>query len=577
MKTQNKLLASILLTAGIISSPIISYAADSKELEDLRAQIEELKQSIKVIDRKGELAEEAAAAKKKETPVVKASEKGFGIQSADGQHEIRLRGLLQADVRSFDEGKNITQKGAPGASNAGYVDNSEKANDTALLRRVRPTIEGTVYGKYDFRFTPEFGDGKAQVIDSYLDARLDPAFKIRAGKYKPFVGLERLQSGADIKFIERSYVSSILPNRDVGVSVYGDLFGDKLSYAFGIHNGVPDGGDNTTANDINSDKDYAARIFASPFKDSQNALSGLSFGIAGTYGDVTGKTRDNVAASNTELTSGYRTEGQQLFFQYIGAPVLRSGYDVASGSFDKAFDKSSALGGFDINGQPTTNLASDTSKGPGADWLVHADGNRYRISPQASYYFGSFGFQGEYVLDSNEVSIGSQNLKKVRLNNEAWQVAASWLLTGEDASFKGVKPKNNFDLNAGKWGAWELTARYSELNIDDKAFTWGSTGGTANSYTDPKATNYATNHWLYADPNASARSAHTWTIGTNWYLNPEVKFALNYARTSFKGGGGALSGTPGYTYSELLNGGSSWSAKDREDESVLLARFQIAY
>ena len=229
MKTHNKLLTLILLTAGIISSPVISYAADSKELEDLRAQVEELKQAVKVLDRKGEIIAEEAATKKKETPVVKASEKGFGIQSADGQHEIKLRGLLQADVRSFQEGKNITQKAAPGASTAGYLDNSEGANDTALLRRVRPTIEGTVFGKYDFRFTPEFGDGKAQVIDSYLDARLDPAFKIRAGKYKPFVGLERLQSGADIKFLERSYVSSILPNRDVGISAYGDFLDKKIS------------------------------------------------------------------------------------------------------------------------------------------------------------------------------------------------------------------------------------------------------------------------------------------------------------------------------------------------------------
>ena len=570
MKTQNKLLALILLTAGIISSPIISFAADSKELEDLRAQVEELKQAVKVLDRKGEIVAEEAAAKKKEAPVVKASEKGFGIQSADGQHEIKLRGLLQADVRSFDEGKNITQKGAPGASNAGYVDNSEKANDTALLRRVRPTIEGTVYGKYDFRFTPEFGDGKSQVIDAYLDARLDPAFKIRAGKYKPFVGLERLQSGADIKFIERSYVSSILPNRDVGVSAYGDLFGDKLSYAFGIHNGVPDGGDNTTANDINSDKDYAARIFASPFKDSQNALSGLSFGIAGTYGDVTGKTRDNVAASNTELTTGYRTEGQQLFFQYVGAPVLRSGFDIASGSDTYSFGSTTASAATSVSGANPIG-ASVKSSGPGADWLVHADGNRYRISPQLSYYNGSFGFQGEYVLDSNEVSIGTKNKNKTRLNNEAWQVAATWLLTGEDASFKGVKPKNNFDLNAGKWGAWELTARYSELNVDDKAFTWGQTS------TDTKLGNYSQAHWLYADPNTSARSAKTWTIGTNWYLNPEVKFALNYARTSFKGGGGTALGDPTYTWAELVNGGSNWSAKDREDESVLLARFQIAY
>ena len=557
MKTQNKLLASILLTAGIISAPIISYAADSKELEDLRAQIEELKQSIKVIDRKGELAEEAAAAKKKETPVVKASEKGFGIQSADGQHEIKLRGLLQADVRSFDEGKNITQKGAPGASNAGYVDNSEKANDTALLRRVRPTIEGTVYGKYDFRFTPEFGDGKAQVIDSYLDARLDPAFKIRAGKYKPFVGLERLQSGADIKFIERSYVSSILPNRDVGVSAYGDLFGDKLSYAFGIHNGVPDGGDNTTANDINSNKDWAARVFTSPFKDSPgNVLSGLSFGVAGTYGDVRGNTRDNVAASQTELTSGYRTEGQQLFFQYVGAPVLRSGFDTAQGLPAERFGKATTVG-------------SAQSAGPGVDWLVHADGVRYRIAPQASYYYGPFGFQGEYVRESQDVSIGTQNTNKTRLDNDAWQVAASWLVTGEDASFKGVKPKNNFDLNAGKWGALELTARYSELNVDKDAFAFGSTGGT------PAADKYSANHYLYANPNTSARSARTWTIGTNWYLNPEVKFALNYARTSFKGGGGSALGSPTYTYESLVT--ENTNIADRQDESAILARFQIAY
>ena len=540
MKTQNKLLASILLTAGIISLPIISYAADSKELEDLRAQVEELKQAVKVLDRKGEIVAEEAAAKKKETPVVKASEKGFGIQSADGQHEIKLRGLLQADVRSFQEGKNITQKAAPGASTAGYLDNSEGANDTALLRRVRPTIEGTVFGKYDFRFTPEFGDGKAQVIDSYLDARLDPAFKIRAGKYKPFVGLERLQSGADIKFLERSYVSSILPNRDVGVSVNGDLFGDKLSYAVGIHNGVVDGGDNTTAADINKNKDYAARVFVSPFKDQVNALSGLSFGLAGTYGDVTGKIQDTVNGSTTELTSGYRTEGQQLFFKYNDATVLRSGLD------EKV-----------------------SSNSPGPTWLVKADGVRYRVSPQGTYYYGPLGILGEYVWTRQSVSVGPNGLAKTNLDNDAWQIAATYLVTGEDASFKGVKPKKNFDLNSGGWGAWEVTARYSELNIDDKTFTWGSLDGTGAT-----GTLTGLNHYIYADPKVSARSAHTWTAGVNWYLNPEVKFALNYARTSFKGGAGSLGGS---NTSQAYNLITQNPVLDREDESVLLARFQIAY
>ena len=106
MKTQYKLLVSLLLGAGIIASPVASYAADSKELEDLRAQIEELKQAVKVIDRKGELAEEAAAAKKKETPIVKAGD-GFGFKSADGQHEIKFKALAQIDYRGFlDDGSD---------------------------------------------------------------------------------------------------------------------------------------------------------------------------------------------------------------------------------------------------------------------------------------------------------------------------------------------------------------------------------------------------------------------------------------------------------------------------------------
>ena len=154
-----------------------------------------------------------------------------------------------------------------------------------------------------------------------------------------------------------------------------------------------------------------------------------------------------------------------------------------------------------------------------------------------------------------------------RSNHDAWQIAATYLVTGEDASFKGVKPKKNFDLNTGSWGAWELVGRYSELNIDDKTFTYGILDGSG-------AAPLATAHYLYADPKVSARSAHTWTAGINWYLNPDVKFALNYARTSFKGGAGTLTSSSTTTFANLTNPGA---VLDREDESVLLARFQIAY
>ena len=529
--------ASALIASGIISLPLVAHANDSSELEELRALVQQLDQKVKILARQGEISAEETAAAKKTTPVVKASENGFGIESGDGKNVIKFRGLLQADGRGFSSGKNLTSKAASGASTAGYLDNTEDANSTTLLRRVRPTIEGTVFGNYDFRFTPEFGDGKSQVIDAYLDARLDPAFKVRAGKFKPFVGLERLQSGSDIKFIERSYVSNILPNRDVGLSAYGDLLGNKLSYAVGIYNGVSDGGDNTTASDVNKDKDYAARLFATPFRDADNALAGLSFGIASTYGNVTGTTKDTVNGSTTELTTGYKTEGQQTFFRYNDSTVLRSGVGEA------------------------------LPAGAGPTWLVHADGKRLRIAPQATYYNGPFGLLTEYVRESQDISVGAANLKKTTLHNDAWQVAGSWLLTGEDASFKGVKPKRNFDLNSGGWGAWEIVARYSELNIDDNAFTFGKLGDSGSAL-------ITTNHYLYSDPNVSAKSAKTWTGGVNWYLNSQVKFALNYSQTSFNGGGGDLvSGVA----TENANLTTLRTTKDREDEKVLLARFQVAF
>jgi len=271
----NKKLIPALIASALASTAYsaTAFANDSKELEDLRALVQELEQKVKVIDRKSELAEEAAAAKKKETPVVKASADGFSFASADGKNEIKFRGIIQADHRHYSEGDNDVR----GRSNnrAGTLDANgfHDAENSSLLRRVRPTIEGKVNGKYGFRFTPDFGGGSATVVDAYVEANLDPTFNIRAGKFKSFVGLERLQGGGDIKFIERSYVTNaILPNRDLGVAVYGDILNKKVNYALGIVNGVADGGNISTGTEYNGEREYTARVFTTPFNDSISTI-----------------------------------------------------------------------------------------------------------------------------------------------------------------------------------------------------------------------------------------------------------------------------------------------------------------
>jgi phosphate-selective porin OprO/OprP len=326
---------SRLLIASAIAATLPAYANDAAEIEKLKAQIEELDQKIRILGRKQEIVNEDVAAKQKAAPTVTASDKGFGIKSADGQFEYRLRGLVHFDYRNFN-----------GSAPADTI------YDGFLARRIRPTFEGTVFGKYGFRFTPEFaesGDGgstpnatlaqnKTRVIDAYLDARFDPAYSFRFGKFKPFVGLERLQSGSDIKFIERSYVSNnILPNRDFGLSLYGEVLDKKLNYAVGYFNGVRDGGENFTTQDENNHKDFAARVFSTPFAGTDSALAGLGVGIAGTWSND----------SNSNTLGSYRTAGQAYnFFAY-----------------------------------------KDT----------RSDGKRTRIAPQAYYYNGPLGLIAEYA------------------------------------------------------------------------------------------------------------------------------------------------------------------------------------
>ncbi len=512
--------ASALLAIGLLSLPYAANANDSTELEELRGLVQELSQQVKILARKGEINEEAATAAKKEAPVVKASSSGFSFGSADGKNEIKFRGLLQADHRHFSDGANDVRNRSN--TRAGSLDENgfHDAEDTSLLRRVRPTIEGKVAGKYGFRFTPEFGGGSASAVDAYVEANLNPAFKIRAGKQKSIVGLERLQGGGDIKFIERSYVTNaILPNRDLGVTVSGDLFGNKLNYGVGIVNGVADGGNISTGTEYNGEREYTARIFTTPFIDSDSALAGLGFGLGGTWTDYTGERNlDFTGTSSADATRNglpsYVTDGQQTFFRYGSAAV--------------------------------------------------ADGKRVRFSPQASYYYGPFGLITEYArvnqdvslltnTNSNTATVISPNTDK-KLSHDAWQVAVSYLITGEDASFKGVKPKQDFDLDKGGWGAWELVARYSEINLDDDTFK--NKAGTSYS------------NGTYANLSESAKSAKTWTAGVNWYLNSNAKIALNYSHTSFDGGAGV--GTTAVNTS-----GSN--IRDRESENALLARFQVAF
>lgn len=402
-------------------------------------------------DKPADKAEQPAdkPAEKKDEPTVSAGPDGFVIQGSD--YRMRIGGYLQADGRFYAQ------------------DEDSVATNTFLLRRARPIFQGTVGKYFDFYLNTDFGQGQVTLFDAYLNVKTSNKLQLRVGKFKPPVGLERLQSAASIMFVERALPTALVPNRDVGVQLHGELGGGLATYAVGVFDGALDGA--LIDVDANDGKDVEGRVFIQPFARGSSALKGLGVGIAGTRGKQAGL-----------LLPSFRTGGQIVFFSYL----------------------------------PTAT----------------ADGTRTRVAPQASFYAGPVGLFGEWTRSRQRVRKGTDAAESVA--NEAWDVSGSVLLTGEAATAAGVRPRRSFDPAKGTWGALELAARVNGFDVDPTAFSGG-----------------------YADPARSARKARAWAVGFNWYLNRNVKYVLDYERTTFTGG--------------AAGGG------DRRPENAILFRSQVAF
>ena len=128
---KSKAIQSLVLLATLALSAGAQAQDTSEEIRLLREQIERLDQKLKQLEQKAQQDAEEAEAKKKSSARVTVGSSGLAITSGDTNFTMKIRGYAQADARFF-------VSDAPG-------------NDTFLLRRVRPIIEGTVFEKFDYR------------------------------------------------------------------------------------------------------------------------------------------------------------------------------------------------------------------------------------------------------------------------------------------------------------------------------------------------------------------------------------------------------------------------------------------
>jgi len=472
MKLTNKITLA-LIGAGLVSTATHGAEISDADLSALKQQIADLDQKVRVLEREREIDGDTAAAKAQTTAKLTVGQNGVNFSSADTNFVIQLHGLAQFDSRSFFNDAHIN------------------GNDGFLLRKARPILTGTLFHDFDFNFTPEFGNSTVQLLDAYINYRYEPWLQVQGGKFKAPIGLEQLQPDAWTYFNERSIANNLVPNRDLGIDLHGDIYDGVASYALGIFNGGTDYNGTTVNTSFQDDKAVEGRLIFQPFKATKvDALRGLGFGVAGSY--IFSNPATN---TSTGLTPGYTTDGQQKFF-----------------SFNTG---------------------------------VNASGTGWRISPQGNYFYGPFGLLAEYIISDQNAqrTVPAVKTKTYDLQNSAWEITGSWILSGEDASYNGITPKHPFDLHNGGWGAWQLVARYGELNIDDNVFVG------------------ATNIRL-ADPSKNADSAKVWSVGLNWYLNKNIRANLSYSRTTFSSYGGTK-----FAAGNVVS----------QPENVLFSRLQLSF
>lgn len=361
------------------------------------------------------------------------------ITSADRENQLSVRGYAQIDARAFVD------------------DDHGDLPSSFYVRRARIFIDGSSHDWFRFRITPDFAGGKLTLYDAYFEARFRPFLVFRGGKFKVPVGLERLQVGSDLRFVERAFPTVLAPNRDIGVGLLGDLFGGRVTSSTSFTNGVPDG---LSADlELDEGKDFAGRVMVSAWSREHEATRGaLSVGISGSYG----------TASGTPAQSGLPV------IEQLGAGTV---FRYRSGSTPAA--------------------------------AAVADGKRARVMPQATYYRGALGVMAEYIQTAQDVALDDA---KAPCRLTAWQVAASWVVTGEKNSFQGVKPAKPVSPRSGQWGALELGVRYHAFGAESSIFP------------------------VFADPAVSVRQAHVWDVSANWYWNAFVKFMANYEQATYTGG-----------------------------------------
>jgi phosphate-selective porin OprO and OprP len=464
------------------------------------------------------------------------------ITSSDGRFSAALRALIQ-----FDSGYYMQEHSA-NLLPAAYGNNFSSGSN---FRRIYLNLQGRVFGDWSYNMNFDFGgsggtETPGHVQSVYLEYDGAAPWAFRIGAYPPPSNLEDSTASGDTIFLERNSPSDLQRNiaggdgRDaISVlyatpTVYGALSftGDKIQT--GAKALATAGA--TAASTFDEQEGLVGRLSWLPISEDH---AHWLIGVNGTY---VIKLPESVAYGLPNLSNT------------PGATALNSFTFSDPPEFT-----------FDSNGYTLANTGALNANHI-SQWGVETAGNWKSVYGQAGYY--------GYEVDRSQVAYattsGTQIVQPEADHFSGWYAQGTWLLTGEErlynvgtGAFTPPVVDHPLNFHNGDWGAFEIAARYSDLNLNDHV------NDTANVQIANAAGAPSGTHTYDFYNTARGGDQRVVTAGINWYPNTVVKLALNYEyiqNSKLQSGSspnpltGVTTATTGAALPPTVNGGQNLSA-----------------
>jgi phosphate-selective porin OprO/OprP len=370
--------------------------------------------------------------------------------------EIAIKESKQAVVEVGKKGLVVTSAEGDFSATVGgrlHVEAMAHSNDESLdngggtdgtdIRRARMYLKGTASENWNYIVEADLAGNSVSMKDVFGVYKGVDNWDFTFGNQKHAMSMEVQESSNDIMFTERGLTYALTaPYFDRAIGLNAKVKGDAWNVQAGLY------GDQ----------------FA-PEKEGEND-EGYGYAIRGTWNPVWDKKVGHMVHLGADY--GLRSVSNQTN-KISGGGKGDFAYETTNGSNLKLLD--------------TPNI-------------VGLDEVEIGVIEFAAMY-GPLSFQSEYAVTN------------VKATNDydftAWYANVGYTLTGEhrsykptDGEFKRLKPKSDFNLKNGTWGAWEVAARLDQLDLNDNDVV----GGDGSRY----------------------------TVALNWYLNYNFRIMADYSK-----------------------------------------------